>query len=151
MPAVAVAWSSPVAPPLIWKSPPPAASPDTNRYTQTLNADRLFYSCSWRKVCQHSVEPVLKHFPNCHNDMVSQDRWSLETGSMALKCETCQEYVVLQDRWCFMAVVFQNRFHCTKIFYPKKKLNLLGYFSTSLSLAKSQLLSYRWLKPQGMH
>ncbi len=38
--------------------------------------------------------------------MVSQDRWSLVTGSVALKCRTfCQEYVILQDRWSFMAVV----------------------------------------------
>ncbi len=44
--------------------------------------------------------------------MVLQEGWSLVRGSNALECETCQEYVVLQDRWSFMAVVSQDRFHC---------------------------------------
>ncbi len=43
--------------------------------------------------------------------MVSQDRWSLVAGSVALKCGAlCQEYVVLFH----MALVSQDRFHCTK-------------------------------------
>ncbi len=36
--------------------------------------------------------------------MVSQYRWSLVAGSIALKCGTfCQKYVVFQDRWSLMA------------------------------------------------
>ncbi len=48
--------------------------------------------------------------------MVSQGRWSLVAGSVILKCETfCQEYVVLQDRWSFMAVVSQDIFQCVGV------------------------------------
>ncbi len=35
--------------------------------------------------------------------MVSQDRWSLVTGSVTIKCRTCQENMVFQDKWSFMA------------------------------------------------
>ena len=53
-----------------------------------------------------TVEPVLKDHPIRRKDMVSQRKWTLETGSIVLKCGTfCQEYVVLQDGWSFMAVV----------------------------------------------
>ncbi len=59
-----------------------------------------------------TVEPVLKDAPIGHKNVVSQDRWSLVTGSVALKCGTLrQEYVVLQDQWSLMAVVSQDRFH----------------------------------------
>ena len=55
--------------------------------------------------------------------MVSQDRWSLVTGSFTLKFVTfCQKLVVLQDRWSLMTVVSQDRFHCTiytKEFYSE--------------------------------
>ena len=41
------------------------------------------------------VEPALKDRPIGHKNMVSQDRWLLVTGSVALKGGTfCQEYVV---------------------------------------------------------
>ncbi len=64
---------------------------------------------------KYTVEPALKDRPIGHKNMVSQDRWSLVTGSVALKCGTfCQEYVVCQDRWSFMTVVSQDRFHCTE-------------------------------------
>ncbi len=46
--------------------------------------------------------------------MVFQDRWSLGTGSITLKCGTfCLEYVALQDRWSLMGVVSQDWFHCS--------------------------------------
>ena len=62
----------------------------------------------------NTVEPVLKDHPILHKNMVSQDRWSLVTGSFTLKCRTfCQKLLVLQDRWSLMAVVSQDRFHCT--------------------------------------
>ncbi len=61
----------------------------------------------------YTVEPMLKDHPAGHKNMVSQDRWSFVTGSVALKCGTfCQEYVGLQDGWSFMAVDSQDRFHC---------------------------------------
>ncbi len=64
-----------------------------------------------------TVEPVLKDRLICHKNRVSQDRWSLVTGSITLKCRTSwQEYVVLQDMWSFMAVVSQDRFHCTSVY-----------------------------------
>ena len=47
--------------------------------------------------------------------MVSEDRWSLVTDSVKLKCRTfCQDYLVFQGRWSLMAVVSQDRFHCSK-------------------------------------
>ncbi len=69
-------------------------------------------------------------------------RWSFKTGSTVKPVETIpiaiqiwslrqvvsgdsfnctemwdlpQEYVVLQDRWSLMAVVYQERFHCTVV------------------------------------
>ncbi len=46
--------------------------------------------------------------------MVCQDRWSLVTGSVTLKCRSfCKKCVVFQDRWSFMAVESQDRFHCS--------------------------------------
>ncbi len=60
------------------------------------------------------VEPVLKDYPTCHTNVVSQDRWSLATCSVTLKCRTfCYEYLVFQDRWSLMAVASQERFHCS--------------------------------------
>ncbi len=47
-----------------------------------------------------TVGPVLKDHPTGHNNVVCQDRWSLVTGSVILKCRSfCQKYVVFQDRW----------------------------------------------------
>ncbi len=65
-----------------------------------------------QKTC-HIVEPVLKDHPAGHKNMASQDRWSLVTGSITLKCGILgQGYVVLRDRWSLMAVVSQDRFYC---------------------------------------
>ncbi len=66
-----------------------------------------------------TVEPVLKHCHIGHKNVVSQDRWSLVTGSLTLNthvhvCRTfCQEHLVFQDRRSLMPVVSQDRFHCT--------------------------------------
>ncbi len=60
----------------------------------------------------------LERPPDCHNNVVCQDGWSLVTGSIILKCSTFyQKYLVFQDRWSLMAVVFQHRFHCIYILY----------------------------------
>ncbi len=41
------------------------------------------------------VELVLKDHTIGHKSIVSQDKWSLMTGSISLKCGTfCQEYLV---------------------------------------------------------
>ncbi len=62
----------------------------------------------------YAVETVLKDHPIGHKSVVSQDRWPLLTGSITLKCSAfCQEYLAFQDRWSLMAVVAQDRFHCT--------------------------------------
>ncbi len=61
-----------------------------------------------------TVEPILKDHPIGHKNLVCRDRWSLVTGSVVLKCRSfCQKYVVCQDRRSLMAVVSQDRFHCT--------------------------------------
>ncbi len=59
-----------------------------------------------------TVEPVLKDRPIGHKIKVSQDRWSLVTGSFTSKCATFSQNRVLQDRWSLMAVVSQDSFHC---------------------------------------
>ncbi len=47
-----------------------------------------------------TVEPVLKDQPFGEKNMLSQDRWSLVTGSVVLKCWSfCKKCVVFQDRW----------------------------------------------------
>ncbi len=49
-------------------------------------------------------KPVLKGCPVGHKNVVFQDRWSCWHVSVAFKGRTfCQEYVVLQDRWCLKA------------------------------------------------
>ncbi len=68
------------------------------------------------------AEPVLKDHPIGYTNMVSQERWSLVTGSISLKCRTFwQEYLVFQDRSSLMAVVSQYRFHCTSMNKDIKK------------------------------
>ncbi len=78
----------------------------------------VFSEWSWHAlmasvVISNTVEPLLKDHPFRHRNVVSQDWWSLVTGSVVLKCRTfCQKYVVFQDRWSLVAVVSQDRFHC---------------------------------------
>ncbi len=56
-------------------------------------------------IARYTVEHILKDYPIGHNTVISQETWSLATGSNSLKCRTlCQEYVVLQDRQFLMAV-----------------------------------------------
>ncbi len=75
---------------------------------------RKSYMCNWVKAYHRlfTVEPILKDCPFGHKIRVSQSRWVLVAGSVALNW-TCQEYVVIQDRRSLMAVASQDRFHCT--------------------------------------
>ena len=60
----------------------------------------------------YTAEPVLKDHPIGHTNVVSQDRWSLVTGSVTMKCGSFyQEYLIFQDRRSVTAEVSQNRFH----------------------------------------
>ncbi len=62
-------------------------------------------------VLSNTVEPVLKDHPIGHKNVVCQDRWSLVTGSVILKCRSFyQKCVVCQDRWSLMAAVSQDSF-----------------------------------------
>ncbi len=46
-----------------------------------------------------SISAELCYSRTCHKNMVAQERWSLVTGSVALKCGIfCQKFVILQDR-----------------------------------------------------
>ena len=50
----------------------------------------------------YTVEPVLKDHPIGHRNVVCQDRWSLVTGSVIMKCtgrSFCRKCMVCQDRW----------------------------------------------------
>ncbi len=65
----------------------------------------------------YTVQPVLKDHPMGHKNLVCEDRWSLVTGSVMLKCRSfCPKCVVFQDRWSLMAVVSHDRFHCSRSF-----------------------------------
>ncbi len=86
--------------------------------TKTLSANNL--PCTnpvWSKlrgVHTNTMEPVLKDHPMGHIIVVSPDTWSLVTGSITLKYGIfCQEYLVFQDRWSFMAVVSKDRLYCS--------------------------------------
>ena len=60
-----------------------------------------------------TVEPVLEDGPIGHENVVSQDRWSLVTDSITLKNRTyCQEYLVFRSMWSLMTMV---KFHCANI------------------------------------
>ena len=53
-----------------------------------------------RHTIKNTVEAVLKDHPIGHKNVVCQDRWSLLTGSVILKCRSfCPKCVVFQDRW----------------------------------------------------
>ncbi len=59
------------------------------------------------------MELVMKDQSVRQKNVVSQDRWSLVTGSITLKCESfCQEYTILQVRWSLITMVSQDRFQC---------------------------------------
>ncbi len=67
----------------------------------------MFFPC-YSGIC-------LENHPIGHNNVVSQDRWSLRTGYVILKCRSfCQTCVVFQDRWSLMAVVCPHSFHCIR-------------------------------------
>ncbi len=66
----------------------------------------------WNSRSQKSdctVEPVLIDHPICLKNVVCQDRWSLVTGSVTLKCWSFyQKCVVCQDRWSLMAGLWRQ-------------------------------------------
>ncbi len=85
----------------------------------------------------NTVEPVLKDHTFRNRNVVSQDRWCLVTSSIVLKCRTfCQKFVVFQDRWSPMAVVSQDRFHCSTIELLLQRMdsNYTGNNSTTATL-----------------
>ena len=54
----------------------------------------------------HTVEPVLKDYPFCKENVIFQDRWSLVTGSIVFNCGSLyQKGVVFQDRWSFITLL----------------------------------------------
>ncbi len=78
--------------------------------------DYWHFNIPVESLSRYTVESVLKDHPIGHKNVVCQDRWSLVTGSVILKCGSfCQKCVVFQDRWSLMAVVSQDRFHCTNM------------------------------------
>ncbi len=79
-----------------------------------------------------------------HKNVVCQDRWSLVTGSIILQCRSfCRKCVVCQDSWPLMAVVLQERFHCTGKGVGHSVWWSLGVWSTSTILNRNL---WRWLK-----
>ncbi len=63
----------------------------------------------------YTLKPYTVEEPIDCKNVVSQDKWSLKMASTYLKCKTCQEYVVFQDRWSPMTVVDEDR--CYYIYY----------------------------------
>ncbi len=89
-----------------------------------------------------TVEPVLKDHPICHKNVVFQDRWSLVTGLVILKCRSFyRKCMVCQDRWSLMAVVPQDRFHCTQIVDLNQNLRLKDFREPSPGTARNKSIS----------
>ena len=64
------------------------------------------------------------------------------TGSVILKCRSfCQKCAVCQDRWCLMAVVSQDRFHCSLKFIFKWQAILPMGSSLTTQLAQATAMS----------
>ncbi len=62
-------------------------------------------------VIQYTVEPVLKDHSIVHKNVVSQDRWSLETAYITWNVgPSARNICVFQDRWPLIATVSQDRF-----------------------------------------
>ncbi len=99
----------------------------------------------------NSVEPFSKDHPTGHNKVVCQDRWSLVTCSVILKCRSfCHKSVVFQDRWSLTVVISQDRFHCTKKNDSKLNANSSKTRTPSIGLTYSRGLSEE-LKPIFKH
>ncbi len=82
-----------------------------------------------------TAEHVFKDHPMGHTWVASQ---SLVTGSITLKYRIfCQEYLVFQGRWSFMAVVYQGWFHCT---WHTGKKPLFSSFSSFFSSFLGQVM-----------
>ncbi len=94
-------------------------------------------------LCVNIVEPILKDHPIGHKNVVCQDRWSLVTGSVMLKCRSfCQKCMVFQDRWS-LAVVSWDRFHCIQIqwiYYMYIRLYLRRKLSNQQSSTMDHLI-----------
>ncbi len=71
-----------------------------------------------------TVEPVLKDHPIGHKNMVSQDRWSLVTGSFTLKCRTFHQIsMIFQDRWSLKTGFTVFELHMLYVMYMYKANN----------------------------
>ncbi len=93
----------------------------------------------------NTVEPVLKDHPIGCKNVVCHDRWSLVTGSVMLKCKSfCQKCVVFQDRWSLMAVVSQDRFHCSMLSLTHPQTNHSPVRESQQPLSPRQALRLRW-------
>ncbi len=72
---------------------------------------------------QCTVEPLLKDHPIGLKNVVCQDRWSLVTSSVILKCKSfCQKCMICQHGCSLMAVVSQDRFHFNRVSRAMSKL-----------------------------
>ena len=75
----------------------------------------------------------MKDHPIGYKNMVSQDRWSLVTGSYTLECRAfCPKLVVFQDRWSLMAVVSQDRFHGRMYIKGSQHILYIVYYKYAL-------------------
>ncbi len=89
---------------------------------------------------QYTVEPLLKDHP------ATIKMQSLKTGGFFgdrfswIEMQDLQEYVVFQDRWSLMAVVFQERFYCITHGCPMD--NQVSRVKVALSLVLDRWLKY---------
>ncbi len=88
-----------------------------------------------------TVESVLRDHPIGHKNVVCQDKRSLVTGSVMLKCGSlCQKCVVCQDRWSL------------KIGFTIQNISPPDYhFSTRLSFHCTKQCSYVIYMMEGLH
>ncbi len=97
-------------------APPPPSPPPLKHLFYMLLKVSWANPCKlimWYDLMMMYSRTSLERPPHGPQNVVCQNRWCLVTGSVILKCRSfCQKCVVFQDRWPFMAVVSQDRFHC---------------------------------------
>ncbi len=92
----------------------------------------------------HYSGACLEGHPIGHTNVVFEDRWSLRTDSITLKCWIfCQEYLGFQYRWSFMAVISQDRFHFIML-SPAWLLSVLVLYNLTVKLPFYRPNLVRW-------
>ena len=82
----------------------------------------------------NTVEPVLKDHPIGHKNLVCQDRWSLATGSVILKCMSfCRKCMALSRNVVSWQWSLKTGFTVERFIFHKELGKLRNYFRSDES------------------